>query len=138
MTIDLPATAVGAAVQVMAVGSGDAEPVTVSLTLGGVSVLPPSPVGLRATRQASGGATIRWRRRSRAGWRWIDGSDIALGEEREAYRILVTAAGGTVRAIEMMVPSVDLSLAELGPGIATIEVRQIGTNGLSPAATITI
>lgn len=73
----------------------------------------------------AGGPTLRWARRSRAGWRWTDGADAPLIEEREAYRI-DGAAGGRESAL----PELALDPGETGP----FNVRQLGTHGASPLA----
>ena len=69
---------------------------------------------------------MRWTRRSRAGWRWIDGVDAPLGEERERYR--VTLASG--REVECDAPALWVPDADRG----RVEVRQRGTVAESRAA----
>ena len=137
-TIDLPLATLGTSVGVMAAGVGDgaASPV-VAVPVTGTSVLPPAPVALRWTAAAGGGAEVGWIRRSRAGWRWLDGVDAPLGEESEAYRVTVAGAGGT-RALVTGTPTVAVTAAERGGGPVTVTVRQRGTFGESPPATITI
>ncbi|HSX57084.1 MAG TPA: hypothetical protein VLG14_17385, partial [Sphingomonas sp.] len=83
-----------------------------------------------------GGAMLRWTRRSRIGWRWLDGVDVPLGEEAERYRVRITPGTGgelteTVTLAELPLPS-GLS------GPVLIEVRQIGDHGLSPPAFLTL
>lgn len=125
VAIDLPLSAVGGQIAVMASGIGDGDgPVRVNVPVTGASVLPPSPVHLRI--DAASGA-LRWARRSRAGWRWIDGGDVPLAEEREAYRIDF-ADGASREAAE---PSLAIGAAAL-----PVAVRQRGTNGLSRAAEV--
>jgi hypothetical protein len=128
--IDLPVAAIGSSVRVLASGIGDtAGPVAANCAVDGASVRPPSPAQLGLTLIA-GTPTLMWARRSRAGFRWIDGGDVPLAEESEAYRITIAPLAGPLR---------DLTLTErlcpLDPGEAvsgtTIEVRQIGTLGES-------
>ncbi len=130
-TIDLPVAVLGREVRVMASGVGDDEPVEARCTVGGVSVVPPSPVHLRID-----GMMLRWTRRSRAGWRWIDGVDAPLGEETEAYRVTLTGPAG-MRVIDCAVPEVLLEAAELAAGVIA-GVRQTGVFGESAAATIVV
>jgi hypothetical protein len=134
-TIDLPVSALGRAVRVMASGVGDDEPVEARCTIGGASVVPPSPVHLRRE-----GLMLRWVRRSRAGWRWIDGVDAPLGEESEAYRVTVTGAGtgaGGTRIVDCAAPELALKAAEVAAGV-TVSVRQRGMFGESAAAELVI
>ena len=88
-----------------------------------------------------GSATVKWTRRSRAGWRWIDGVDSPLSEEAEAYRVTVTTAAGTTsaspREVEVGVPSMSVTAAECAAG-ATVTVRQRGLFGQSPPAQLTL
>ncbi len=125
--IDLPVSAIGRTVRVMASGVGDDEPVEARCTIGGASVLPPSPVHLRRE-----GAMLRWVRRSRAGWRWIDGVDAPLGEEAEAYRVTIGP-----RVVDCAVPEVALTPAEIAAGVA-VGVRQRGVFGESAAAEMVV
>ena len=100
-TIAMPAERVGGTALVAArgIGDGDAPPVATH-AIGVEAMRPPSPVHLRAARGADGSVTIRWTRRGRTGWAWADGMEIALGETREAYRVIVTG-GARTRAVEV-------------------------------------
>ena len=136
--IDVPPSSLGSEVRVMATGLGDAEaPVEARVTVSGASVLPPSPAQLGWTVGPDGGATVRWCRRSRSGWRWIDGVDAPLAEEQEAYRITVQRGDGSVTG-DTTATNWPLEPETLAAGPLTVSVRQRGTWGDSPAATITI
>ncbi len=135
-TFDLPLSVLGREVRVMASGVGDATPVETRCVMRGASVVPPSPVHLRCFAEADGSATVKWTRRSRAGWRWIDGVDAPLSEEVEAYRVTVTA-GGTAREVEMAVPFVAVTAAERAAS-ASVAVRQRGVFGESLAADLIV
>lgn len=118
----------------MASGIGDvAGPVEARVPLTGASVVPPSPVQLRIERQGAA-AQLRWARRSRAGWRWVDGSDVPLAEEQEAYRVTLSPPGGSATIIETTGPVLD-PLPALPSG-TDVAVRQRGTNGQSPSAVL--
>ncbi|MEG3163792.1 phage tail protein [Sphingomonas sp. PB2P19] len=130
-TIALPVSALGRTVRVMASGVGDDAPVEARCVIGGASVMPPAPVHLRAE-----GATVRWVRRSRAGWGWIDGVDAPIGEEIEAYRVTVSGAGGT-RIVACTTPEIALTAAERAAGV-TVSVRQAGVFGESNAAALVV
>ncbi len=130
-TIDLPVAAVGGEVRVMATGVGDVgTPVVATAPVTGASVRPPAPVALALTSLGDGTARLTWTRRSRIGWRWIDGADAPLGEETESYRVTV---GGEDRVVDT--PELVLSAADLAAGGA-VAVRQLGTHGESPASII--
>lgn len=138
VAVDLPATALGGEVRVIATGPGDtAGPCEARMRVTGASVLPPSPVHLTLEEVGDGDAVLRWIRRSRTGWRWIDAVDAPLGEERELYRITLTPAGGVARTIELATPEVRIARADRLGG-ATVRVRQAGLLGESPAATLDI
>lgn len=138
-TIDLPLSAIGATVRVLASGIGDdSGPVARDAAVRGVSVVPPGPVHLRGDVLPEGDVRVRWVRRSRSGWRWIDGVDAPLAEEREAYRVVVMGADGGVRTVETDTPDVLILAAERTGGAATVRVGQIGSNGESTAAEIVL
>jgi len=132
-SIDLPASAIGTRVAVMAAGIGDADaPIRMEVTVTGRSVAPPSPVAVRAERQADGAIRIRWTRRSRLGWRWIDGTDAPLAEEGERYRI--TPAGGAT--VDTDRPQLLIPAAQAGAGPLIVTVAQQGTLAASAPARI--
>jgi len=133
---DLPVSVLGREVRVIASGVGDDAPVETRCVMRGASVVPPSPVHLRFASEADGSATVRWTRRSRAGWRWIDGVDAPLAEEVEAYRATVTA-GGTSRDVDVAEPFVSITAAER-LGSISIAVRQRGVFGESLAANLIV
>lgn len=123
--------ATGARLTVMATGVGDAEPVEVVVPITGRSATPPAPVALHA-KTVAGARALRWTRRSRAGWRWSDGTDSPLGESVERYQVRIAVAGQP--AIIAMCDSPEWVLT--GAESATVEVRQTGDHGLSPPATL--
>ena len=136
--VELPVSAIGSTVRILASGVGDVDgPAACEAVATGASVLPPAPVHLRADMRADGGVALSWVRRSRAGWRWIDGADAPLAEERELYRVTIAGAGGT-RTMEVDAPMLTLTAAERGAGALSVGVRQAGLFGESPAATITL
>ncbi|KQO07945.1 phage tail protein [Sphingomonas sp. Leaf242] len=136
-TIDLPLSVLGREVRVMASGVGDMSPVEMRCVLRGASVVPPSPVHVTFTRDGDGGATVRWVRRSRAGWRWIDGVDAPLAEESEAYRVTI-AAGGVTRTVDTTAPLVTLTDTDLAGGAVSLAISQRGIFGESLTAHLTI
>ncbi|QIG81559.1 phage tail protein [Stakelama tenebrarum] len=129
-TIDLAASLIGGEVHVLAQGAGDSEGVSTVAPVTGRSVLPLSPVHPEALRHADGTTSLKWIRRSRSGWRWIDGVDAPLGEEAERYRLTITPTGGDARVVEVSEPGYLLSSEDRLSGCA-IAIRQVGTFGTS-------
>ncbi|WP_445191768.1 phage tail protein [Sphingomonas sp. Tas61C01] len=136
-TIDLTAASVGGRVRVLAAGVGDGEPAAAEAVIAGASVLPPSPVHLQAASASNGALALRWVRRSRLGWRWIDGAEVPIAEERERYRVTIASAGGE-RIVEADEPWLRIEAAMRPAGDLVVTVRQRGTWGLSPAASIVV
>ena len=137
-TVDLPLAALGSRVRIMASGVGDGGgPVEAAVDVTGRSVLPPSPVHLVAVADDAGAAALSWVRRSRGGWRWIDGVDTPLAEESEAYRVDIAAVGGT-REANPGSASATVTTAERALGPVGVSVRQRGTYGVSDAVALTI
>ncbi|WP_081987775.1 phage tail protein [Sphingomonas sp. 37zxx] len=122
VTIDLPVSSIGGTIRVAAVGIDDAQPVERVVPVTGASVVPPAPVHLRA-RASGDGVALGWTRRSRAGWRWIDGVDVPLAEEAERYAVRV--AGG-----EVVTAQAGVVLPSPPPGWRAT-VAQLGTVGAS-------
>ncbi|MEN2786493.1 phage tail protein [Sphingomonas qilianensis] len=138
LAIELPLTSIGTTVRFLASGIGDAAgPIGATAAVRGGSVLPLAPVHLWVDAQASGDLLIRWVRRSRAGWRWIDGAETPLAEENEAYRVTLRTASGIGRTVETALPELLLAASERA-AIVSIEVRQAGLHGESPASAIAL
>ena len=138
LAIDLPLAALGGGARIMAAGVGDSgtgsdEPPIATASVTGASVLPPAPVRLRWVATADGGATVTWTRRSRAGWRWLDGVDAPLGEEAERYRVTV---GGREEVVTTA--AVTVTPAERAGGPVPVTVRQRGTFGESAPVSIEV
>lgn len=125
-------------IRVMAVAPGSDAVAETTASRTGFSVTPPSPVGLRATSSADGSVMLSWFRRSRSGWHWLDAVDVPLVEEFERYRLRIALATGEIAAFETSVPSCVLDVAARSGGAVQVEVRQVGSHGLSAPATITV
>ncbi|MBV9930408.1 MAG: phage tail protein [Alphaproteobacteria bacterium] len=140
---EVPLAALGSQVRVRPHGLGDAdETPPAQRGFSGESLRPPSPVHLAAARQADGGVRLTWVRRSRTGWLWMSGSDTPLGEEREAYRLTLTGAGGGGRTVETAEPAyayADADRAADGAAFPlTARVAQLGTAAASREAELII
>ncbi|MEG3181975.1 phage tail protein [Sphingomonas sp. LT1P40] len=129
---------VGATVSVLATGVGDPDGVEADAPLTGASVVPPCPVNLRAEMQADGAALLRWTRRSRAGWRWIDGVDAPLAEEAERYQLRITPGTMPEQTATTETPELLLGPEIVAAGPVVIEVRQAGDHGLSAPARLVL
>jgi hypothetical protein len=129
-------------VDVMAKGVGDTDGVMASLSAVGAALRPLSPVHLRLTPLPDGAAAVQWVRRSREGWRWLDGIDAPLAEETELYRIEITAPPSSLNISETLSqPHYLLASAQLadmraaGATSLVISVHQIGRFAVSDPAT---
>jgi hypothetical protein len=141
----VPATSgdVGTPIDLRAIGTGDVTPAIATLLVDGRAIVPPSPVHGAVTMSGEG-VLVRWTRRSRLGWLWRDG-DVPLGEEREAYRVTVKAGVAVLREVEVSNGDwtyaaadyeSDLSIAGVAP--LSLQIRQIGTHGVSRALIIAL
>jgi hypothetical protein len=136
--IEAPIGAPGGEGRLVASGVGDVDPATTGVAITAESLRPPSPVHLAAVRHANGDIEIRWVQRSRVGWSWTDGTDTPLGEEDEAYR-LVLSSTSFERSLTVEGPSyVYMAVEQAADGLSGtlgIVVHQIGTCAVSrPAA----
>jgi len=64
-----------------------------------VSLMPLSPVHVRATRNDEGDVMITWIRRTRFGGQWRDKVDVPLAEESELYDMDILDGGVIVRTV---------------------------------------
>jgi hypothetical protein len=131
-------------IDILASGIGDADPATAGCVIGGLAVRPLSPVHLAAERQADGAIRLRWIRRSREGWNWPDGIETPLGEEREAYRLIVTPDRGARWHVELDRPETAFSASQLtalrtqGATRPSCEITQLGRMAASLPSAINI
>ncbi|MFM2098609.1 MAG: hypothetical protein RLZZ366_148 [Pseudomonadota bacterium] len=132
-------------VQVMATGIGDAiSPPVATAAAVGAATRPLSPVQTRLVLLPSGDGLLSWIRRSRGGWRWNDGVDAPISEEREAYRVNLVPNVGASRIVETSLPTFTYAAVDRSADILagatqiTFLISQIGTRGLSLPATLTI
>ncbi|WOK36313.1 phage tail protein [Sphingomonas sp. C3-2] len=137
--IDVPVSALGTSARVLASGVGDHVAATAEALVTGQSVAPPMPVAITGERLANDDIALRWTRRSRMGWRWADGIEVPLGEERELYRIVVRRDGAVVRSAETATPQWTYPRAlELqdrdDESELIVEVMQLGTLAASLSA----
>ena len=141
-TLDVPRSAVPGEIRLLGSGAGDVEEAAAAvLPVTGEALRPPSPVHLGAGVAANGDIVLRWTRRSRAGWAWDGQSEAPRGEDREAYRVVLTGEGfervltvARPRAVYRKAQQVEDGLT----GPLAVAVSQIGTFGDSRPATLII
>lgn len=137
--IDLPAGTTGTdAIARGRSAAGDCESARISVR--GERLKPLRPVHLTATREPNGDLAIAWVRRSRAGFDWLDEVEVPLGQSAERYRLHIAGSGSAI-SLECVAPLYVVPAAEiaaLGPGLATISVRQVGDRAVSRPATLSL
>lgn len=122
--------------QIAGIGTGDSDAVIAPLANPGLSRRPPCPVHPRITLAADGTATYLWTRRARGQYRWDDGVDVPLVEEREAYLVGFGPTEAPHALWQPAIPGLQLTAAErasliAGHGPGALWVRQIGTHDRS-------
>lgn len=130
-------------VDVMAKGVGDPQGVISRIPVTGRALAPLCPVHLRAAGRPDGGMTLSWVRRSREGWRWLDGVDVPLGEEAELYRVEIANEAHIAR-FNLAVPALELDAATMaalrqgGAPTAHVAITQVGRFAVSEAADLVL
>jgi hypothetical protein len=117
-------------------GLADTEPVYAALINSGLTRRPLTPVHGRVSEKPDGALALQWSRRSRGSWRWLDGVDVPLNEQAEAYVVgvgdseapeLRWEAGATLLEINAATWS-SIKSAHAGK---PLWVRQVGTAAAS-------
>jgi Putative phage tail protein len=140
----LSLSAGAASVRLMAMGVGDMIAVEAQIAAPGAALRPASPVHVTAETLTNADIMMRWTRRSRDGWRWIDGVDAPLAEELERYRVTVTPNIGVSRALETAEPQWAYRAADIaadraaGATLTAISIAQIGMFATSRPATLSV
>jgi hypothetical protein len=130
--IDVPAEALGSTISVKAVGPGEnAAALPAQLVVPrGAALRPLSPATVMIAVTPGGDRTVTWRRRSRAGYAWSDGTDAPLAEESECYHVTVRSSGSVVREVDVTTPAWTYAATDLAAdgGVAsslTVDVAQV-------------
>ena len=121
---------------IVAAGRGDADPVTSTIAMQGITLRPLSPVHPRIAVLEDGSLEIGWTRRSRGAWQWSDGVDAPLHEQSELYELTFGPITAPVAMWSLSEPQLTLSpetLAELATALpgGDLHVRQHGSYALS-------
>ncbi|MBX9664798.1 phage tail protein [Novosphingobium sp.] len=135
--VQLDATQIGdpATTRIVAVGLGDTSAVSVSIEDSAATLRPLSPVHGTAVLQSDGSIALRWTRRARGAWLWLDNVDTPLNEESELWD--VTVGDPDAPALRWQATtSAFVATAEQITGLPTgapqfFSVRQIGRNAAS-------
>lgn len=129
--------------RIAAIGTGDSDAVIASLTNPGLSRRPLCPVHPRRFIDSDQAQVFHWTRRARGQWRWDDGVEVPLIEERELYLIgfgPVDAPHVTWSRSEPWLRLTPEILADLlGTfGSGPLWVKQVGTFDQSPPLQLAI
>lgn len=138
----LDANLVGAAQEIVALGLGDAEPVSASLANQGLTTRPLAPVHPSVRFLPNGSLELGWTRRARGAWLWPDEVEVALGEEAEAYLVGVGPVDAPPLHWNVTAPELTLSPATLASLEAQhsgkpLWVRQVGSFAMSAPLLLT-
>ena len=136
VALDPIAVGASAYARIAAIGLADTAPVIVPIALPGVSLRPLSPVHGAVEKRGDGSLVLRWVRRARGAWLWLDAIDVPLVEQSESY--LVTLGPPAAPAAQWIVaePQLEISataaaaLLAQAPG-AAFTVAQRGDAGVS-------
>ncbi len=126
-----------ASTRIAAIGTGDSAPVIAPLANPGLSRRPLSPVHPRLRIEPDSARVFSWTRRARGHWRWDDGVDAPLVEERELYLIGYGPVEAPAVTWSRSEPSLRLTVAVLSDlpiahGAGSLWVKQVGTFDQSP------
>jgi hypothetical protein len=111
-------------------GQGLGDVAAQSILLRGAALRPLSPVHGRQGLLANGDRDIKWIRRSRGGFEWLDGIDAPLAESSEQYRLVIKVGADIRRTFDVSQPGwtypANLAAADgVGLGVGFIEIAQL-------------
>ena len=124
------------AAQIAALGLVDSAPVLAPIVNRGATRQPLSPVHGSARLAANGDLAVRWTRRSRGSWLWLDGVEAPLHESTEAYVVTYGPESAPLARWELGAPELTLAAAAwsaLASSGAVFTIRQRGDYAISPA-----
>lgn len=140
----LDGTAIGQnpAAAIVAIGLGDSDPASTPIGCRGLTQRPLFPVHPVAFTRPDGTLVLRWTRRARGAWAWLDGVDTPLHEQAERYDVIVGSVTAPVAQWSTAVPALTLDPALLAamPAAAAgapILVRQRGSYAVSEPLLLT-
>ncbi len=131
--------------QVMASGVGDVAPFPFAELLApGAALRPLAPAHVTVLDGAAGDTIVRWVRRSRNGWAWLDHVDAPIAEETERYQIEAIPDNAPARVVETNAPQWTYTAATRSADTASgatridINIHQAGTHLVSRPASVVI
>lgn len=136
IALDAAAIGQGPAAQIAALGLADSAPVLAPIVNRGATRQPLVPVHGSARMSASGDLMVRWTRRSRGSWLWLDGVDVPLHESIEGYVVTYGLEAAPLARWEPGGPELVLSgaaWAALATAGSFFTIRHRGDYALSPA-----
>jgi hypothetical protein len=124
------------ATELVALGLGDAEPVSSEIACRGIAQRPLAPVHGEAHRLPDGSLKLSWVRRARGSFVWSDGVDVPLHEQAESYLVTYGPIDQPIATWTTTDPGIALPASVLGVLVATsrgdqFRVRQQGSYALS-------
>ena len=128
---------------IAAIGAGDSAPVIAPIALRGIGNRPLAPVHGALTLPADGTLALRWTRRARGTWTWLDLVEAPLGEQFEAYSVTFGSTNQILASWELAQPALILTSAERSTLSAALPlgsfmIRQRGDRGISLPLTISL
>ena len=134
--IDRRYSETGQSISVLGQGVADVLATRKDITVCGRALNPWSPVHGRSEHQANGSVMCSWVRRTRSGGLWQDKRDVELGEDEEAYRVILTPAPSgiaksvVVKKTEHIIPASDIAnFLSNGAIKLNVAIVQMGTAG---------
>jgi Putative phage tail protein len=111
-------------------GQGLGDVAAQSLVLRGNALRPLSPVHGSQTLLANGDREIKWIRRSRNGFDWLDAIDAPVGETSELYRLTIKVGANVKRTIDVAQPDWTYTASHqvadmIALGVGHIEIAQL-------------
>lgn len=96
-----------------------------NLTFNANNMRPLAPVYVNGYQDSTGNWTIEWKRRTRRGGEWIDGTDAELGEESESYVVEIWTSGfaSLVRTLTSSSPTAAYSSADQTTDFGAVQTR---------------
>ena len=139
--LDPPAIGETPEAVIAAIGAGDSAPVIAPIALRGIGNRPLAPVHGTRTLAADGSLALRWTRRARGNWTWLNLVETPLGEQSEAYSVTYGSTNQVLASWELTQPALLLTPAERSSLSAaapqgSFTIRQRGDRGISLPLTI--
>jgi hypothetical protein len=123
---------VGSALEIEALGLADPAPAIAAIVVSGNAIVPRTPVHGAIERLTNGDILLRWIRRDRLNFAWVDGADMPESEGGQNFEVALSVGGQFRQIWAVAQPSLVIDAAEIGalaiPAGSTLlfSVRQLG------------